>query len=111
MNKELIGHLKAFKRGDRDSFRWIYDQFHPVIYHYCLKFLLRQSLAEEATSDVFVKLWQKSRIIDANDTILPLLYKIAKDTAYNYLKKIATDTRLRQRFLENYVLIDLDDAQ
>ncbi len=27
------------------------------------------------------------------------------------MKKIATDTRLRQRFVENYVLIDLQDAE
>lgn len=110
-NDDLTHHLKKFKRGNKDSFRWIFDRFHPVIYQYCTKLLLQKTLAQEATTDVFVKLWQKSEIIDSDHTILPLLYKIAKDTAYNYLKKIARDNRLKQRFVENYVLIDIKDSE
>lgn len=64
-------------------------------------------MAEEATTDVFVKLWQKSEIIDSDHNILPLLYKITKDTVFNYLKKIARDNRLKQRFVD----VTLNDGQ
>ncbi len=43
--------------------------------------------AEEVTSDVFVRLWQKRRIIDPTKPIRPLLFKITRDYAWNYLKR------------------------
>jgi len=64
-------------------------------------------MAEEATADVFITLWKKRSIIDPNLPIQSFLFKIAKDTAYNYLKKIASNARLKQAYLESYPTIDL----
>lgn len=68
-------------------------------------------MAEEATADVFITLWKKRIIIDPNLPIQAFLYKIAKDTAYNYLKKIANDARLRQEYLNNYPIIELKNGE
>ena len=68
-------------------------------------------MAEEATADVFITLWKKRTLIDPNLPIQAFLYKIAKDTAYNYLKKIAANDRLKQVYLKNYPLIDLKNGE
>ena len=104
-------HLVALKKGNTNSFKWIYDQYHSLIYYYTLKFLQEETMAEEATADVFITLWKKRIIIDPNLPIQAFLYKIAKDTAYNYLKKIAADARLKQQYLENYPIIELKNGE
>ncbi|MCB0566289.1 MAG: RNA polymerase sigma-70 factor [Phaeodactylibacter sp.] len=92
-------HLKALVQGNEQSFRWLYDYYHQKIYHYSLRIVRLKPLAEEATADVFVIIWKKRRQLDPLMPFEPLLYKIAKDMAYNYLKKIAVDNRLKENFL------------
>lgn len=112
MNEEsTYYHLVALKRGDIKSFEYIYTQHHSLIFHYSLKFIQDKALTEEATADVFITLWKKRVLINPNLPIQALLYKIAKDTAYNYLKKIASNTRLKQQYLENYPSIELKNGE
>jgi len=104
-------HLSGLNRGDPECFRRIYDAYHSLIYYYTLKFIQLENLAEEATADVFIILWKKRALIDPNSTIQAFLFKIAKDTAYNYLKKIATDARLKEKYLEKYPCIDIKNGE
>jgi len=101
----------ALKGGDAHIFGKIYTQYHSLIYYYSLKFLQQKALAEEATADVFILLWKKRTLIDPHSTIQAFLYKIARDTTYNYLKKIASDARLRDAYLDNYPTIELKSGE
>ena len=104
-------HLMALKNGDATSFKWIYTQYYSQIYYYSLKFIQNEIMAEEATADVFITLWKKREIINPKLPIQAFLYKIAKDTSYNYLKKIASNARLKQQYLENYPTIKIKNGE
>lgn len=99
------------RNGDPEGFKAIYQEFHSRIFYYLLKFIQQETLAEEATSDVFIILWKKRSLIQTDQPIQAFLYKIAKDTAYNYLKKIASNDRLKQQYLENYPCIELKNGE
>lgn len=103
--KEEIRHLRALKNGDHNGLRWVYTKYFRVIFLYCKKLIGEEALAEEAAAEVFVTLWKKRAIINTDQTIQPFLYRIAKFTAYDHLKKIANDQRLREQFLLNHELI------
>lgn len=91
--------MSALKNGEQGSLEWIYAKYFQVVFLYCKKLIGITVLAEEATSEVFLTLWEKRSIITTNQSIQPFLYHIAKVKAYDYLKKIATDQRLQQQFL------------
>ena len=103
-------HLTRLTQGNEASFRWLYDRYHGKIYRYCLRLIRLQPLAEEATADVFVAVWKRREYIDPTLPFEPLLYKIAKDTAYNYLKKIATDKRLQDNFIQEVMRGQVDKS-
>lgn len=112
MKREITYHqLIDLKNGDAESFKKIYAQYHSLIYYYVLKFVQLEPSAEEATADVFITLWKKRALINPNLPIRAFLYKIARDTAYNYLKKIATNAQLRQQYIENYPSIELKNGE
>ncbi|MDB4539489.1 sigma-70 family RNA polymerase sigma factor [Saprospiraceae bacterium] len=112
MKKEITyNQLEALKHGDSDILKVIYTQYHSVIYYYTLKFIQLETMAEEATADVFITLWKRRAVIDSNLPIQAFLYKIAKDMAYNYLKKIASANRLKQQYLENYPVLELKNGE
>jgi len=103
--------LVAFKNGDVESFKLIYNEYHSSIYYYALKFIQNESMAEEATADVFITLWKKRATINPSLPIQSLLYKVAKDIAYNYLKKIAANDRLKKEYINNYPAVDLQNGE
>ena len=96
--EEEYRHLSALKNGDQNSFKWVYTTHFRVIFLYCKKLIGIEVLAEEATSEVFVTLWNKRSIISTDQPIKPFLYRIAKFKAYDYLKKISTDKQLQEQF-------------
>ncbi|MEN0048147.1 MAG: sigma-70 family RNA polymerase sigma factor, partial [Bacteroidota bacterium] len=104
-------NLVELRNGDAQSFKMIYDNYHSTIYYYAYKFIQNESMAEEATADVFITLWKKRASVNPSLPVQALLYKIAKDTAYNYLKKIAANDRLKQEYLNNYPAIDLQNGE
>ena len=96
---EEYRHLSALKTGDQSSLKWVYAKYFQIIFLYCKKLIGIEVLAEEATSEVFLTLWEKRSIITTDQSIQPFLYHIAKVKAYDYLKKIANDQRLQNQFL------------
>ena len=96
-------HLEKLKKGEEKSFKWIYDRYHEKVYHYCLRFVQVASVAEEITSDTFLKLWQKRAYIDSQQPIARLLFKITKDYTIDYLRKVSKSDLLREVFIRNYV--------
>jgi RNA polymerase sigma-70 factor (ECF subfamily) len=93
--------LSGLKEGDTHCLEEVYRLHHPAIYLFACKIVRQETIAEEVTADVFITLWNKRGIIDPGKPIQALLYKIARDIAYNYLKKIANDQRLQQQFIES----------
>ncbi|MGB3800859.1 MAG: RNA polymerase sigma-70 factor [Lewinella sp.] len=91
-------HLARLRDGDLSSFRWIYDQDHAKVYGFCLKLLGSPTAAEEVTSDVFVRLWEKRSIIDPSQPINPLLFKITRDYAWNYLKRETRKSKQHEQY-------------
>lgn len=99
LEREEYRHLSALIDGDQHSFKWVYAKYFQVVFLYCKKLIGIEVLAEEATSEVFITLWNKRSIIDVGQCVQPLLYRIATFKAYDYLKKIANDKHLQDQFL------------
>ena len=55
---ELQRLIAEAQEGDTDAFGRIYDHFFTPIYRYC-SFRLPKEVAEDTTSDIFVKAWEK----------------------------------------------------
>ena len=104
-------HLIGVKKGDKSSFRWVYNHYHASVFRFCLHFIRDEALTKEATADVFITLWQKRNIISTSTSIAPFLFKVAKDISYNYLKKIARNDRLKSSYIDHYPVMESKDGE
>ena len=95
-------HLVRLKKGNIESFKWLYRFHYEKVYHFCLALCHSPPDAEEITSDVFVKVWEKRKAIDSSLSLKFLLFKITRDLSWNYLKRTARNERLSKEFLRNY---------
>lgn len=96
----LEQEFAGLRRGEERSFRRIFDAYFPRILTYCKRLLRLEHLAEEAAEDVFIQLWHKRRRLEAAGNGQALLYKIARDTSYTYLRRIAREERYRQGLID-----------
>ena len=99
MQQEETLYLKKLTGGDMDAFKWFFDRYHEKVYHYCRKLVLDSRVAEELTSDVFMRLWKKRFLIEEKGSVNGLLSKIARDLCIDHLRKVARKQELSEVFL------------
>lgn len=82
--------IAALKAGDEIVFKEIFDEYHHKIYFYILSKTHSTYLAEETTQLTFIKLWQYKNSLDETISISCQIFRIAKTTCFDLLRKEAT---------------------
>lgn len=92
-------HLTNLVEGDQQSLWYFHEKYHAKVYRYTFTLVRNREVAEEITSDVFVRIWKKRAIIKIEKGIDHLLFKITKDFCRDYLRKMARDKALREAYI------------
>ncbi|MCA9913697.1 MAG: sigma-70 family RNA polymerase sigma factor [Anaerolineae bacterium] len=80
--------MKRITAHDQTALAELYDQFSARVYGMAYRVLQNQTLAEEATQDTFIKVWQNPHRWDPErGTIASWLLTIARYTAIDRLRK------------------------
>jgi RNA polymerase sigma factor (sigma-70 family) len=89
--------LARVARGDQYAFRLLFDRHRDKVYSFALFLTRFEPTAEEITQDVFTKAWTHREELPKLDYFLSWLRTVARNEAYNYLKRKA---RERLAFLD-----------
>jgi RNA polymerase sigma-70 factor (ECF subfamily) len=98
-NKEL---LLLLQKDDRVAFYNLYERYSKRLYWFVLHYVKLDADAEEIVQEVFIKIWEKRKTIDAYSSFESFLFTVA----YN-----ATISLLRKRVTENKYLAHLQSIQ
>lgn len=83
-SSELFSRIIA---GDEKALEELYNKYSASIYRIAYRYTGNHEDAEEITSDVFVKIWQKARSFKGESSISTWIYRITVNTALDYRKK------------------------
>lgn len=101
--------IQRAKAGDPSAFAEIYDRYQPVIYRYIFYRIGDESIAEDLTSEVFVRLVEK---IDGftyrGRPLLAWLYTIARNLITDYHRQTGSPRLLP---LEESLVADSGDPE
>ncbi|MFY9753178.1 MAG: sigma-70 family RNA polymerase sigma factor [Candidatus Acidiferrales bacterium] len=89
---ELAEVLAQVRAGDRDAWGDLYRQFAPAIFRFCRRALPSREDAEDATTEVFMKVHQKLGTYDSSRPFTAWLYKVASNHCWDMLRR----RRIRQ---------------
>lgn len=84
------------KDGCEHAFSLVFNMFKNDIYSYALSLVKNPEYAKEVVQDVFLKLWQTKERICLESDFKSYLFKIAKNTVFDLLRKAANDYKLRE---------------
>lgn len=88
--------LAAVRRGDRQAFRALYDQYGAELLALCERILHHRAEAEDALADVFWEVWQRRERYDASrGGARPYLMTLARSRAIDRLRSQAARPELR----------------
>jgi RNA polymerase sigma-70 factor, ECF subfamily len=115
MAMELAQAIAAAKNGDKQAFYSVYQQFIGRVYAVCWRLLANKQKAEDASQEVFIKVWQQLPGFRGDSSFATWLHSIATRTAIDlwrqekYLR--LTDSSDEQPELsEQSVACSSDDA-
>lgn len=83
-NKKLVLRLK---QSDQKAYEKIYRSFYNPLCKYLLNYTHNQSLAEDITQEVLIKLWTNRKKLATHTSLNPFLYKSAYFTFIDYYRK------------------------
>ncbi len=80
--------------NDETAFQEFYKENVFKLFQFAFSFVQNREQAEEIVNDVFLRLWQNRGGLDRIDNIIVYLYVAIKNTAANYLRKMANRNRI-----------------
>ena len=75
------------RNGSVDAFAELYHRYKRHIFTFCLRLTGDQSLAEDATHDTFLKMYNKISTLNDPGTLRSWLYSIARNGVYKQLSR------------------------
>ena len=74
------------QQGDKVAFHRLYQRDVAKVYALCLKLTGRDSLAEEATQEVFVQVWKKLKHYRGDSQFTTWLHRVTSNVTISYLR-------------------------
>jgi len=108
MNNNSDSELwEKFKRGDEQSFTYIFDTYHLQLFEYGRRLTSDEHLVKDSIQDLFFELASKKSKLSKTDNILYYLLKsirqkIVRNLRKNTLKKHDYDENSLHNFMLNY---------
>ena len=84
MDREL---LQRFRAGDEAAVKAVYERFRGPVFAIAVSILRDRELAADATQQTFIKAWKAASTYDADRSIKPWIYAIARRTAIDIYRK------------------------
>ena len=84
--KELLTRLAA---GEEPAFRQLFGQYKQRIYSFAFFLTRSESLAEEITQEIFIKIWINREKFTEINYFASWLRTLVRNQAYTYLRRIA----------------------
>lgn len=77
--------VDAFKEGDRQAFRVLYDRFEHPIHRFCRHLVSDEALARDAFQETFIRMYEHRRDL-RGENIQSWLFSIARRVCLNLLR-------------------------
>jgi len=90
MEQEDAKLISDFLNGDDAAFEQLVNRYLKPIYNFLYQFTKDRDSLDDLTQETFIKVWKNIRKFDQSKNFRVWIYAIAKNTAYDFLKKKKT---------------------
>lgn len=103
----IVAHIKS---GNELFFQQVFNEYHEKLYFYVLKKTGSEYMAEEVVQITFIKLWNSKENLNESYSISTQLFRIAKTTLIDLVRKNNTIESLAKKVEELHSNLSSDDT-
>ena len=96
--KEIV---ESLQKGDFEAFEMIYNFYFDVLFLFSRKYLRSETEAEEMVQSVFLKIWDKRKMINPDLSFKAYIFKIILNDIYNHIRKKRCEKLAYDIYLES----------
>ena len=108
---DLAALLYQVREGNPDAWGSLYREYAPAIFRFCRRALPSREDAEDATTEIFMKVRQKIGQYDASRPFTAWLYRVAANHCWDLLRRRRIRQDLETGEIENLPLEHPDPSQ
>ena len=105
-NKSNTELLLRLKQDDKVAFYNLYERYSKRLYSFVFRFIKQESDTEEIVQEVFVKIWEKRRTIDAYSSFESFLFTIAYNSTISLFRKRVNE----KKYLEHLFALQKENV-
>mgnify|MGYP002517551300 FL=1 len=90
MDEEVKNAIIRFREGDRTAFETIYRQYWRKVYSFTRLYIRDSFEQEEVVQQVFIRLWEKRSLVDADKDFDGFLFIITRNLIFNRARRSFT---------------------
>ncbi len=94
-------HIAALRTGNMQLFEEMYHAYFPGLYNYAIGITKNQTIAEDAVSEVFLRLWEGRNDTVIETSLKSYLFKSVYHQCLNMLKHIRVQDKYKDFFLRH----------
>ena len=94
--------IENVKHSDKDSFKKIYIQYHPVLFRFVISRVHDEDIAEDIVQDTFIRVWRIRTTLASDNSFFSLIAKISSNLSKDHFKHEAVRFRHKESIIEIY---------
>ena len=105
VKKELVTDEDLFGRlrhNDEGAFRELFMRHFAHLCAFVHTIVRAEQKAQDVVQRVFVKLWEKRRVLEIAQNVLAYLFKSCRNEAYNFIKMENTRRKYEEQYMSDY---------
>lgn len=103
--------IKRLSDGDQGAFRVVFEHYYPRVSEFIRRIVKSESLAEDITQDIFVKIWERREIFGVEvQQFGKYIYVMSRNAAINALRRTGRVAPLSNESLSKSDNVSIEES-
>lgn len=101
--------VSGLKTGDAEAWRYLFVRCYAVYLRFITKIVGDVTSAEDIAQEVFLKLWKSRDRLDSVASVEKLLYVIARNSAFTFLRDKKSFVQVEESKVEDKTMLSVEE--
>ena len=92
--------VRKITLGDHAAYKEIFLKYFPKVKYFIVHFLKSETIAEDLTQEIFVKLWENRTKLSCIQSFSSYIYRMAKNAILNYIEHKNVEKKFMEQLYE-----------
>lgn len=101
--------VSGLKTGDAEAWRYLFVRYYTVYLRFITKIVGDANSAKDIVQEVFLKLWKSRDRLDSVASVEKLLYVIARNSAFTFLRDKKSFAQVEESKIEDKTMLSVEE--